>query len=87
MEAVQISAYVSMETRKLLDEYVRERGVKKAFVIESALLHHLMAMQELPPDVIVPPRLVVTRESGEKILAAVENPPEPTDAIKALFDD
>ena len=87
MKEVQLSAYVSEETRKLLDRYVRERGVKKAFVIESALLHHLRALQELPADVIIPPRLVVSRQSGQEIMESLENPPEATDSMKALFDD
>ncbi len=87
MKTAQISAYVSVETRKLLDKYVRERGVKKAFVIETALLHHLKAMGEIPLDVVIPPRLVVTRQSGEKILDSIENPAEPTDVMRALFDD
>ena len=87
MKTAQISAYVSLETRKLLDRYVRERGVKKAFVIENALLHHLDAIRELPLDVIIPPRLVVTRQSGEEIFDAIENPAEPSDVMRALFDD
>lgn len=87
MKDVQISALVSEETRKLLDRYAKARGVKKAFVIESALLHHLHTVELLPPDIITPPRMVVTRESGEKILEQLEQDTEPTDEMKSLFDD
>ncbi|MDI6687473.1 MAG: hypothetical protein QME06_04545 [Desulfobacterales bacterium] len=83
----QISAYISAESKDLVERYVRARGVKKGFLVESALLHHLQALEELPADVIIPPRLVVSRESGEAILEQLEKPSEPTDAMKALFKD
>jgi hypothetical protein len=35
--SIQFSANISRETKGLLDAYVRERGVKKSFVIELAL--------------------------------------------------
>jgi uncharacterized protein (DUF1778 family) len=81
----QISAYISKETKDLVEQYVRACGAKKGFLIESALLHHLKALEELPADVIIPPRLVVCRESGEAILEQLEKPSESTDAMKALF--
>jgi hypothetical protein len=39
----------------------------------------------LPADVIIPPRLVVSLESGEAILEQLGKPAEPTDAMKALI--
>jgi hypothetical protein len=36
--------------------------VKKGHVVELALRHHLEALQELPADVEVHPKLVVTRK-------------------------
>ena len=44
----QISAYISKETKILVEQYVKSRGIKKAFLIESALLHHLQALKDLP---------------------------------------
>lgn len=64
----QISAMVSKDTKEQLERLVRSTGLKKGYVLEAALRHHLQALQELPADVIVPPRLVVTRASGEEIL-------------------
>jgi len=64
----QISALVSQTTRDLLERYVRATGVKKGYLVEQALRHHLQALQELPADVIVHPKLVVTRASGAAIL-------------------
>jgi hypothetical protein len=60
MHTSQISASISDETRERLERYVRARGVKKGFVIEQALLHHLQALSELPEEVVVPARLVGT---------------------------
>ena len=68
----QISAFVSPDTRRQMERYVRATGVKKAHLIEQALRHHLMALRELPTDVIVHPTLVVTRKSGTAMLEQIE---------------
>jgi hypothetical protein len=83
----QISAFVSAGTKRRLERYVQAHGVKKAAVVENALLHHLQALEELPADIIIPPRLVVTRESFDEVLERVANPGEPTEAMRALFPD
>ncbi|MCK5507308.1 MAG: hypothetical protein KAI50_02170 [Desulfobacterales bacterium] len=77
----QISAYISEETKNIVERYARARGVKKGFLVESALLHHLQILEKLPADVIIPPRLVVSRKSGETILEQLEKPFEPTEKI------
>lgn len=83
---VQISAVVSEETRALLDEAAEARGLKKGHVIEEALLHYLHALRELPSDVIIPSRLVLTETSGRVVVVQqVLHPREPTDAMKALM--
>jgi uncharacterized protein (DUF1778 family) len=82
---VQISAVVSEETRTLLDEATEARGLKKGHVIEEALLHYLHALRELPSDVIIPSRLVLTGTSGREVVEQVLLPREPTDAMKALM--
>jgi hypothetical protein len=82
----QVSAYISPETRQELDRYVEAHGVKKGHLIEMALLHHLQALRELPQDAIVPPRLVVTPETGEWLLDLLEHPQEPTDAMRELYE-
>ena len=83
----QVSAYISPDTRTALEEYVEAHGVKKGHLIEMALLHHLQALRELPQDVIIPPRIVVSAQTGEWLLDLVENPPEPTEAMRDLFAD
>ena len=85
--ATQISAYVSEETKNRLERYARAKGLKKGYLLENALLHHLEALEQLPSDVIIPARLVVSRLSIEKIAKMVEQPEIPTDAMNALFED
>lgn len=83
---IQISALVSRTTKELLERHVRATGVKKGHLVEQALRHHLEALQELPADVIIHPKLVVTRKSGATILRRVEAD-RPTDALRDLMRD
>jgi len=82
---VQISAVISTDTKALLEEYAEAHGVKKGHLIEEALRYHLQALRELPADVIIPPRIVVSGESGAEILELLENPRPPTPAMRELF--
>jgi hypothetical protein len=82
----QISALVSQTTSDLLERYVRATGVKKGHLLEQALRHHLLALQELPADVVVHPKLVVTKKSGEVILKHIQRG-RPTPALRDLLRD
>ncbi len=82
----QISAVVSETTRDLLERHVRATGVKKGYLVEQALRHHLQALQALQADVIVHPKLIVTRKSGEAILQQVAKA-RPTKPLRELFRD
>ena len=82
---VQISAVVSEETRALLDEATESRGLKKGHVIEEALLHYLHALKELPSDIIVPSRLVLTEAAARDVVRRVRRPRAPTAAMTALM--
>ena len=82
----QISALVSRTTKDLLEQHVRATGVKKGHLVEQALRHHLQALQQLPADVIVHPKLVVTRRSGAAILKQMETG-KPTKALRNLMRD
>ena len=53
--------------------------------MEEALLHHLQALRELPQDIIIPTRIVVSRESGERIAKRLRKPEPPTEAMRRLF--
>jgi hypothetical protein len=82
----QISAIVSQTTKELLERHARATGVKKGYLVEQALRHHLQALQELPADVIVHPKLVVTRKSGASLLKEIGKA-EPTEALRDLLGD
>ena len=81
----QVSAFISDSTKEALERYADAHGLKKAYLIEEALLHHLQALRELPLDVIIPARLVVSQQTGLDILECVEKPRRPTKAMRELF--
>ena len=81
----QVSAHIDASTKRELDEYAEAHGLKQGYLVEEALRHHLRALRELPADVIIPTRVVVTRESGERILERLKSPGKPTKALRELF--
>ena len=82
---MQISADISRGTKQLLERYSRAHGVKKQFLIESALLHHIQALEELPASVIIPPRLTVSAASGRNIAALLAKRRKPTRELVELM--
>ncbi len=87
MSSTQISAMISAETKERLERYARAHGLKKGYLIETALLHHISALESLPADVVVPPRLVVSRQTGEVLLDRIAKPGKPSAEMKELFDN
>jgi predicted DNA-binding protein len=87
VSTIQVSAHISEETKARLERYVRRTGQTRARLIEDALLQHLQALEELPADVIVPARIVLSRESADRVREILTGPPEPTEDMKHLFDD
>ena len=65
---------------------MRATGVKKGHLVEQALLHHLQALDELPAEYIVHPRIVVSRKTGEKLLRQAESA-KPTATLRKLMRD
>lgn len=64
---------------------MKHRGVKKAYLIEEALQHHLQALREIPEDLIIPSRLVLTDEGMAETARRIAQENHPTEALKALF--
>jgi hypothetical protein len=83
----QISAHISIDKGELLERYVARHGVKKSHLIEIAILHYLSSREAIPTDLVIPPIIEVSRETGLKILAAIEKPKPATTSMRALFDD
>lgn len=65
--------------------YNRATGVKKNHLIEEALQHHLVALRELPADILVHPRLVVSTRSGRELADRLQRKPTPTAKLRALM--
>jgi uncharacterized protein (DUF1778 family) len=84
-EYVQISAQISEATRARLDLYARETGIKKGRLIEDAIEAHLDALDEVPAEYIVPHRVVVDAETWEQLVRELEQPAEPTPALRKLM--
>jgi len=82
----QISAQISETTRELMERHVRRTGIKKGHLVEQALLHHLQALDAIPAEYIIRPRIVVSRSTGEKMLRDAESA-EPTPALRNLMRD
>ncbi len=87
MSTTQISAHISEKTKERLDRFVRRTGQTRARVIEEALLQHLQALEELPADVIVPARVVLSAESASLVRDSLTRPAKPTKDMKRLFVD
>jgi hypothetical protein len=86
LQSTQISAHISDSTSSELENYVEARGLKKGYVIEQALRHHLRALRDLPADVIVPPQVVVSAETAEHLVDRMLKPRTPTPQMRALFE-
>ena len=82
---VQISAQISEATKRRLDQYAQETGLKKSRIIDEAVQRHLEAVEEIPAEYIIPTHMVLTRESWDLVVDLIENPREPTQALRDLM--
>lgn len=64
---------------------MKATGVKKGHLIESALRYHLRALHDLPADVLVPPRLVLSRRTFEQVVERLRSPGQPTRELRDLL--
>ena len=80
------STRISATTRERVARCVRQTGIKMGQLVEQALLHHLQALDELPAEFIIHPRIVVSRRTGEKMLRQAKST-APTPALRKLMRD
>ena len=85
MAETQISAYISEATKQQVERYSEAHGVKKGYLVEEALLHHLQALRELPADIVIPPRLTTTARSFATVIKLTKKPRKPTKALRDLL--
>jgi uncharacterized protein (DUF1778 family) len=81
----QISAAVSEATKEKLDRFTESHGMKKNFVVEQALLYFMEARRELPDEALIPTRLVLDNQAFDRVVALLESPPAPTQALRELM--
>jgi uncharacterized protein (DUF1778 family) len=81
----QISATVSEATKEKLDRFTESHGMKKNFVVEQALLYFMEARRELPDEALIPTRLVLDNQAFDRVVALLESPPAPTQALRELM--
>ncbi len=85
MKEVQISGFVPQDVRDDLERLVKARGLKKSFVLEQALRHHLRALREIPEEFIIPATVVLTRKSFEDLLKQLKSRTKPTPKLRKLM--
>ena len=81
----QISATISSATKEELDRFTESQGLKKNYVVEQALLFFMKARRELPDEALIPARIVLEVGAFDRIVAMVEQPPPPTEALRELM--
>lgn len=82
----QISAYVPRTTNERLDLYVRETGITKGRAIADAIESYLDVHDEVPPDAMIPTRMVLDAESGERFVRMLTEDSEPPAALTELME-
>ena len=85
MAKKRISARISESTKEHIEHYAETHGVTTGYLVEQALLHHVQALHELPADMMIPPRIMVTPASFEAVTGFIEKPRKPTKALRALL--
>jgi len=84
-DTTQISAFISKETKSKVDSYVNARGIKKAFLVEEALLHYLQAVKEIPEDMIIPTQLTLSPQAIIDVINELNQNKEPSAALRSLL--
>jgi hypothetical protein len=84
-DQTQISAYISATTKHRLDEFARESGLKKGYIVEQALEGYLSSVDTIPAEYLVPSTLVLTNESYDRVVERMLAPSEPTPALASLL--
>ena len=82
---VQVSAYISDETKENLERYSEVNSINKDFLIENAINYYIQALESIPSEFIVPTNIVLNKELFEWVMEMNENPPEPTQVLIDLM--
>ena len=66
---------------------MKKYGITKTRLIEEALQHHLLALRDIPSDLVVPARLVLTAASMKRVAARLASDEPPMHALRDLMSD
>jgi uncharacterized protein (DUF1778 family) len=83
----QISAHVSQGVKTKLDKLSKVRGLRKAFILEQALVYHFRAMEEMPEEAFLPARIILPQKSFGDITESLKNPPPATKKMQELMNE
>ena len=81
----RISAVISPETQAQVDAHAKHLRIRKAVLIEQALQYYLQALREIPGELMIPPRLVLDRDSFTQVVDRLERDEPPTQALRILM--
>jgi uncharacterized protein (DUF1778 family) len=82
---VQISAQISEAARERLDQYARETGMKKSRIVEDAIMAHFDTLNVVPAEYVIPLIVELDAESWDRVVRGIEDPPEPSPALRELM--
>jgi len=81
----QISAYISDETKNKFESYSASHGIKKAFLIETALDLYLNVLESIPSQFIDRQKIVISDKTFKNIEKAENS--EPTEELISLMQN
>jgi hypothetical protein len=84
-DQVQVSAYISHTSKKRLDEFARESGLKKGYILETALSQYIDAAEAIPAEYLTPSTIVVSNEDYDWMVDRMLHPEPPPEALKKLM--
>jgi hypothetical protein len=82
----RIAVRVSKATKDRLETHVRATGMNARHLVEQAILHHLRALEELPTELVIPPRIVISPATASSLDEQMKSG-TPTQALRALMRD
>lgn len=81
----RVSVRISEETNAEMETQAKRLGLKKGRMVEQALLHHLQALREIPTDLVIPARLVLSDAAIADIAERIAGHNEPAEALRVLL--
>jgi len=85
--SVQISAYISNDTKEKMEAYSKAYGIKENYLVENALNYYLQALNDIPEEFIISTKISITKDSYESVIDLLKKPQQPTKELKELMSE